>query len=130
MYIGCRRWPERLREFMGEPMDVNRPGLVHFKNSKHVTMEGIILMDAPMWTTTFTNCDDVHVKNTKTVCYVINSDGINLVSCRNAIVEDTAVGRDDCAGSSRTIRLAPGRSVKPPQARGWPHQKVFGNAIA
>jgi len=91
------RWPERLREFMGEPMDVNRPGLVHIKNSKHVTMEGIILMDAPMWTTTFTNCEDVRVKNTKTVCYIINSDGINLVSCRNAMVEDVFVRTgDDC----------------------------------
>ena len=28
------RWPERLREFMGEPMDVKRPGLVNFKNSE------------------------------------------------------------------------------------------------
>ena len=91
------RWPERLREFMGEPMDVKRPGLVKFRNCKNISMSGIILMDAPMWTTTFNNCEDVHVKNTKTISYVINSDGINLVSCRNAIVEDVFVRTgDDC----------------------------------
>jgi len=71
--------------------------LVNIKNTNNVEMSGIILMDAPMWTTTFNNCRDVLVKDTKTICYVINSDGINIVNTQNAIIEDVFVrSGDDC----------------------------------
>ncbi|MFC2125120.1 glycosyl hydrolase family 28 protein [Bacteroidota bacterium] len=91
------RFPVYARELMGEPMDIERPGLVNFKNTNHVEMSGIIVMDAPMWTTTFNSCTDVLVRDTKTICYVINSDGINLVNTQNAVIEDVFVrSGDDC----------------------------------
>jgi len=91
------RFPVYARELMGEPLDIERPGLVNIKNTNHVEMSGIILLDAPMWTTTFNSCSDVFVRDTKTICYVINSDGINLVNTRDAIIEDVFVrSGDDC----------------------------------
>ena len=53
-------------------------------------------MDAPFWTTTFTNCEDVHVKNTKTI-YNPRIQAVTLgllVERSNGPVEDLVAVRN------------------------------------
>ena len=53
--------------------------------------------DTPAWTLVFTACSDVRVRDIKQFGYADNSDGIDVVSCRNVLIEDIFSRiNDDC----------------------------------
>lgn len=78
----------------------NKSCMIRFTNCQDVLVEGIIIADQPQmnWTTVFTACDDVVVRNIKIIAGDnVSNDGIDLVSCHRALVEDCFVKCfDDC----------------------------------
>lgn len=55
----------------------------------HLTIEGIMLRDTPNWTIKVVGSDHVHVNNIKEIGWIMNSDGMDFLSCRHVLVENT-----------------------------------------
>ncbi len=53
---------------------LTRPWLVGLTNGSNVTIEGIVMRDAPMWTTVLRDVDGASIRNVKQICYNENSD--------------------------------------------------------
>ena len=66
------------------------PGIVA-EQCHHLNLRDIIVVDPAGWTVTIRNSDHVTVDNIKLLCCRKNSDGINLVSTRHAVVNDCFV---------------------------------------
>ena len=69
----------------------NRGDLM-FVNCKNVSVEGVTLLDAAFWVSSFFNCDGIRMENVKiTGQWRYNTDGIDLVSCKNAEIRNCFV---------------------------------------
>jgi hypothetical protein len=91
------RHPGYYREAMGEPADVKRTHFVRFNRCRGVQVEGIIMTDSPCWNLVFNHCEGVHVHDVKQFGYGDNSDGIDVVSSRDVLIEDVFLRlNDDC----------------------------------
>lgn len=91
------RQPDYYRQYLGEPDDTPRPNFVQFNRCRNITVEGVVLNDAPAWTLVFNHCNGVRVENLKEFGYVDNTDGIDVVSSRNVVIRDIfSRVNDDC----------------------------------
>lgn len=68
---------------------------VVFSDCENISVSGILLNGAAHWTMPFFGCKNVKVKNVKLLGYRENSDGINLVDCEQALVEDCFIRTGD-----------------------------------
>ena len=76
---------------------------IFFHNSKNVTLRGIRVIDAPCWTLSFNECENVKVLGLTidTDRNVPNDDGIHFCSCKGAIISDCNISSgDDCIALS------------------------------
>lgn len=74
-----------------------------FHNSKHITVRDVRLIDAPCWTLSFNDCEDVKLLGLTidTDPNMPNDDGIHLCSCKGAIISDCNISSgDDCIALS------------------------------
>jgi hypothetical protein len=55
---------------------------------RDITLEGVILRDSSTWNIPIRQSDRVHVRNLKLLGYRANSDGIDICSSRDVMVED------------------------------------------
>lgn len=62
------------------------PLLVH--DSQDVTIEGVIFLDPSRWTVPIKRSDNLHVDNIKIIGWRGNSDGIDISSSRDVLVEN------------------------------------------
>jgi len=69
--------------------------LIKFTRCADVEIRGIILRDSPAWTVVPHHCDRVTVADVKILNYRKNSDGINLVNCRDVTVDGCFVRNYD-----------------------------------
>jgi hypothetical protein len=60
--------------------------LVH--DAKDVKIEGITFLDPSRWTVPIKRSDNVHVDNIKIIGWRGNSDGVDISSCRDVLVEN------------------------------------------
>lgn len=70
-----------------------------FDECTNITIKDITVLDAPCWTFTLHNCDEIFVSgiNVKNNPRIPHNDGIHLTACRNAIITDCSfVCGDDC----------------------------------
>ena len=68
-----------------------------FTRCRRVTVDGPLLVGAAHWTAAFFQCEDVTVRHVGIFGYRENSDGIDLVNCLRARVEDCFIRTgDDC----------------------------------
>jgi hypothetical protein len=70
--------------------------LVNLRDSRNVTVEGIVLRGSYAWTLVPCNCDQVTIHNVK-ICggRVYNDDGINPCNSRHVFVRDCFIRSDD-----------------------------------
>ncbi len=52
-------------------------------------VEGILLRDTPNWTLKIVGSTGVHIDNIKEIGWIMNSDGMDFICCRNVLVENT-----------------------------------------
>lgn len=81
-----------------------RPGqCIFFHNSKNIRVSGITVIDAPCWTFSFSECENVRLTNLTidTDLNVPNDDGIHISSCKGVIISDCNISSgDDCIALS------------------------------
>jgi len=71
--------------------------LVVIEKSRHVCVEDLILIEPTSWMLVLGDCDDVVVRNIKAIGECISSDGIDIVGCRNVLVDGCCLkNNDDC----------------------------------
>jgi len=74
-----------------------------FHGAKHITVSGIKIVDAPCWTVTFSECEDVKCLGLTidTNLNIPNDDGIHVSACKGVIISDCHItSGDDCIALS------------------------------
>jgi hypothetical protein len=73
-----------------------RPQLIEFTSCKNVLIEDVMLKDASCWVQTYDRCEDLTIRRVtvRSTAYW-NNDGIDIVDCTNALVEDCDVDAAD-----------------------------------
>ncbi len=83
-------WPGRGREDRG-------PWLFRFTACRRLVVEGVAAIDSPRWTLVPVGCSGVHIAHVKIITDHVGGDGVDLVGCRDAVVEDCFMRTaDDC----------------------------------
>ena len=62
---------------------------MEFRNCDNLKIEGILLRDTPNWTLKIVGSTGVHIDNIKEIGWIMNSDGMDFICCRNVLVENT-----------------------------------------
>ena len=116
-----RYWEARRQE--KEDLDphfkVPRPRLVHFIRCRNVTVRDLLLKDSAFWNLQLTYCDGVRIHNLKIRAphdpiKAASSDGIDLDSTRNVLIEGCDIECDDDAICMKAGRDGDGLRVNRP----------------
>ena len=71
--------------------------LVDLQWCENVRIEGITVVDSPMWQIVPAACDHVVIRNTNSLSRVVTGDGIDITGCQDVLIEDCFVrAADDC----------------------------------
>ena len=91
--------------------DYLRPNLLVFSNCKKILLEGITFQNSPAWSLHPLMCEDLTVKKVyvKNPWYAQNSDGIDIESCKNVLLEDDTFDVGDDGICIKSGRDAEGR---------------------
>ncbi len=75
-----------------------RPYVIRMASCKNVSIEGVTLINSPMWMQHYLACDGVTIRGIRVnnLCNY-NNDGIDIDSCRNVILSDCEIYSDDDA---------------------------------
>lgn len=93
--------PIEQRQLWREPNARFRPQFIHFNRCGQVRMEGVSLRGSPFWTIHFFLCDGVVARNLDIDAtgddgrIINNSDGIDIDSTRNVLVENCTFCQGD-----------------------------------
>jgi len=77
-------------ELLHEPSKVYREartGTLRFHNCTNVLLEGICILDSPMWSMQFKGSTDVIVRHIDFIGNIVNADGVHLSAVKNGLVE-------------------------------------------
>jgi polygalacturonase len=114
-------WAARTEEPDGiDPhFKVARPRLIHIMSATNVTVAGLTLRNSAFWTLQLTYCDgvlvsNVSVRNPHAPVHAASSDGIDIDSSRNVIVDGCDVVCDDDGICLKSGRDADGLRVNRP----------------
>lgn len=73
----------------GEVHDIDRrQNAIYMLRCSDVLIEGIMLRDSPSWSVNLAQCERVEIANMKHICWMRNSDGIDLCNCRHVYIHD------------------------------------------
>ncbi len=81
------------------PIGIRPSQCLFFHQSKNITVRGIRVIDAPCWTFTFSECENVKLTGLTidTDLTIPNNDGIHLSASRDVIISDCHISSgDDC----------------------------------
>ncbi|MFW6303852.1 MAG: glycosyl hydrolase family 28 protein [Candidatus Sumerlaeota bacterium] len=82
---------------MNHSRDQKREHVIRFVDCKNIEVEGISIIDPPCWTLVHRGCRDSHIHDVHIVTWVMGGDGIDMVGCRDMLVENCfARCKDDC----------------------------------
>ena len=86
--------------FIKDPLKLgrvaDRPHGILLVNCKNVTVEGINVRSAACWTFTVDRCTNLHIKGVTVESRAFwNNDGIDIVDCKDAIIENCFVSAAD-----------------------------------
>jgi polygalacturonase len=98
---------------------VPRPRLVHIINSNHIVVSDLLLKDSAFWHLQITYCDGVEIHGLRVRAphqpvHAASSDGIDIDSTRNVLIEGCDIVCDDDAICLKSGRDADGLRVNRP----------------
>ncbi len=85
------------------PIGTRPAQCIFFYDSKNIRMEGVTVIDAPCWTITCCECENVKLTGLTidTDLNIPNDDGIHISSCKGVIISDCNISSgDDCIALS------------------------------
>jgi len=84
------------------------PRMMAFLNCRDVTVEGVTVADSPTWTIMPAGCARVSVRGVNILTWDMTGDGVDLLGCRDAVVEDCFLRcADDCVAIKATAHRYP-----------------------
>ena len=98
----------------------------------NVVLDGPVLIGAAHWTTALFRCENVEVRNLVILGYRQNSDGIDIVNCRNVHVDNCYIRTGDdaiCVKSMEAPPVCGGEKILVENCTVW-DDKVRGIGIA
>lgn len=66
----------------------DRQSALMFHKCRNVVMEGVMFRDSPAWTLNISDCENVLIDNVKQICWMVNSDGMDLCNVRHAEIRN------------------------------------------
>jgi len=101
--------------------DFMRPVMVSFTECKNVLLEGVLFENSPSWNIHPLMCENIIIDNVfiRNPAYAQNGDGLDLESCKNAIVVNSTLDVGDDAICLKSGKDAEGRK------RGRPTENVI-----
>ena len=112
--------PDKTPAYYDSVKDFLRPNLVVLNRCKYVLLDGVTFQNSPAWCLHPLMSEHVTVRNisVKNPWYAQNGDGIDLESCKNALIENSVFDVGDDALCMKSGRDAEGRK------RGMPVENV------
>jgi polygalacturonase len=91
-----------------------RPNFIQFYRCKNVHIEGVTVINSPMWVLHPVLCENVAVRAVSIVSHGPNNDGCNPESCRNVLIENCTFDTGDDCIAIKSGRNADGRRLNKP----------------
>lgn len=110
-------WHSQYLRAPARPM--NRPRFLYFSGCRNLMLEDFCLRGSPFWTVHLELCRDVVVRGINSVASGPNTDGIDLDSCKDVLVENCMVDQTDDAYVIKSGKNEAGRR------RGVPCENVI-----
>ena len=104
--------PPSLRVF--GPGDYLRPNFIQPYRCKNVLIEGVTIINSPMWEVHPVLCTNVTVRGVKINSHGPNNDGCDPESCRDVLIEDCEFDTGDDCIAIKSGRNADGRRINVP----------------
>lgn len=86
----------------GTKEDALRPSFIQFINSKNIKIEGVSILDGPMWTVHLVYSENILIDKIKINTFSHNTDGIVVDSSRNIRIENSEFQTGDDAISIKS----------------------------
>ncbi|BBM70710.1 glycoside hydrolase family 28 protein [Rhodothermus marinus] len=93
-----------------------RPNFIQFYRCRNVLIEGVTIINSPMWEIHPVLCENVTVRGVTVRSHGPNNDGCNPESCRYVLIEDCLFDTGDDCIAIKSGRNADGRRVNVPSA--------------
>jgi polygalacturonase len=104
-------WTDSTRYFP-KGIYINRPYIIRFVSCSKVRVDGITLLNSPMWMQHYLNCDTVWIHGIKVNNHgAPNNDMIDIDCCRDVLVSDCIGDSDDDALTLKSTADAPTENV-------------------
>jgi polygalacturonase len=94
--------------------DFLRPSFIQFLNCKRIRVEGVTLVNSPLWMLHPVYCSDIIIRNVDFNSLLINNDGIDFDSSNNGLVENCTFRTGDDAVVFKSGRDKDGWRVNKP----------------
>jgi polygalacturonase len=91
-----------------------RPNFVQFYKCKNILLSDVEIINSPMWVIHPVLCENVTIKNVKTISHGPNSDGCNPESSRNVLIEHCYFDNGDDCIAIKSGRNYDGRRIATP----------------
>jgi polygalacturonase len=94
-----------------------RPSFIQPYQCRNVLIDGVTVVNSPMWAIHPVLCDRVTVRGVTVVSHGPNNDGCNPESCRNVVIRDCVFDTGDDCIAIKSGRNADGRRLNVPSER-------------
>ena len=88
-----------------------RRSMIYCSRCRDVRVEGVLFRGSPSWTLCFSDCDSVLLDNIKEICWMRNSDGIDLCNSTNVTIRNAFLRNYDDNISLKNYDVPSGRST-------------------
>ena len=85
--------------------------MIYCSRCRDVRVEGVLFRGSPSWTLCFSDCDSVLLDNIKEICWMRNSDGIDLCNSTNVTIRNAFLRNYDDNISLKNYDVPSGRST-------------------
>ena len=65
-----------------------RQTMIHFQGCSQIEVSGVMFRGSPSWTLAFYGCTGLRMDNVKQICWMVNSDGMDLCNTRDVSIKD------------------------------------------
>lgn len=89
-----------------------RQNLLKFKNGSNIQIDGITLIDSPVWTVFIDDCSNVKITNVKVISHMINGDGITISQSKEVVVDGVFIRSADDNISLKSMQGKDCRNIK------------------
>jgi len=94
--------------------DYIRPSFIQFINCSRILVEGVTLINSPLWILHPVYCSDIVIRNVNFYSLIINNDGIDIDSSINGLIENCTFSTGDDAIVFKSGRDSDGWRVNKP----------------